>query len=142
LPYGESRAQHVLEFEVEEPAPVRRLNAEGLVTPARHPTPIQGRRLALHDALFTDDAMILDAVVSRRVSYGADSGPRLTVEFPDTPYLGLWSKPGAPFVCIEPWHGMADPEGFAGDFIDKPGVFLVAPGAERQLVMRVTLSQP
>lgn len=24
-------------------------------------------------------------------------------------YLGLWSKPsGAPFVCIEPWHGIAD----------------------------------
>ncbi len=142
LPYGESRARHTLEFEFEEPAPIRRLDADGLVTPLRHPTPIRGRRLLLDDALFKDDVMILDAVRSRRVSYGADSGPRLTVQFPDTPYLGLWTKPAAPFVCIEPWHGMADPEGFTGEFTDKPGVFVLAPGAERKLIMQVTLSSP
>jgi galactose mutarotase-like enzyme len=140
LPFGAARQVHALEFDLEEPAPIRRLNAAGLVTPVRYPTPVHARRLLLDDQLFIDDVMILDALRSHRVSYGADTGPRLTLQFPDTPYLGLWSKPGAPFICIEPWHGMADPLGFAGDFTKKPGVFIVPPGGQREFRMEVTLA--
>ncbi len=139
LPFGAARAQHAIEFELDEPAPIRRLDAAGLLTPVRHPTPIRARRLLLDDELFKEDVVILDAVRSQALSYGADTGPRLALQFPDTPYLGLWSKPGAPFVCIEPWHGMADPVGFTGAFTDKPGVFMVPPGAQRELRMQVTL---
>ncbi|HTW74315.1 MAG TPA: aldose 1-epimerase family protein [Steroidobacteraceae bacterium] len=141
LPLGAPRAQHAIVFEVEEPAPIRRLNAAGLMTPVHHPTPIRARRLLLDDALFAEDAVILDAVRSRQVSYGADTGPRLTVRFPDTPYLGIWSKPGAPFVCIEPWHGMADPVGFTGDILEKPGIFIVPPAAQREIGMQVILTE-
>lgn len=140
LPFGAARELHAVEFELEEPAPIRRLNGAGLVTPVRHPTPIRARRLVLDDALFVDDVVILDALRSHRASYGADAGPRLVLRFPDTPYLGLWSKPGAPFICIEPWHGIADPAGFAGDFTEKPGVFIVPAGARREFRMEVTLA--
>jgi galactose mutarotase-like enzyme len=140
LPFGAGRELHGIVFELEEPAPIRRLNGAGLVTPVRYPTPIQERRLVLHDELFTDDVLILDAIRSRRVTYGADTGPKLALQFPDTPYLGLWSKPGAPFVCIEPWHGMSDPVGFAGDFTTKPGVFVLQPGALREFRMEVALA--
>lgn len=139
LPFGALRAEHTLAFEVEEPAPIRRLDAHGLLTPVRYPTPIRARRLQLDDALFTHDALILDAVRSQSVSYGAATGPRLLVHFPDTPYLGLWSKPGAPFVCIEPWHGLADPVGFTGDVAQKPGIFIVPPAGQREFSMHVTL---
>jgi galactose mutarotase-like enzyme len=139
LPHGAPRELHAIEFDLEEPAPVRRLDAAGLVTPVRYPTPIRARRLLLEDGLFTQDVVILDALRSRRVSYGAGPGPRLGLQFPDTPYLGLWTKPGAPFICIEPWHGMADPVGFAGEFTEKPGVFILAPGAQREFRMEVTL---
>jgi galactose mutarotase-like enzyme len=61
------------------------------------------------------------------------------VKFPDSPYLAFWSKPGAPFICIEPWHGIADPVGFTGDFTEKPGVFMVPTGAERAFRMHITL---
>jgi galactose mutarotase-like enzyme len=140
LPFGAARALHAIEFDLEEPAPIRRLDAAGLVTPIRYPTPVHGRRLPLDDELVKDDAVIFAEVRSRGLSYGADTGPRLTLQFPDTPYLGVWSKPGAPFICIEPWHGMADPAGFAGDFSEKPGVFIVPPRAQRELRMQVTLS--
>ncbi|MCF6222475.1 MAG: hypothetical protein L3J34_01975 [Flavobacteriaceae bacterium] len=30
------------------------------------------------------------------------------MEFGDFPYLGIWAKPNAPYVCIEPWLGIAD----------------------------------
>ena len=139
LPFGRARSSHFIEFECDESAPIRRLNAEGLLAPERHPTPIVHRRLALADALFQDDAVIFDEIRSRSVTYGADDGPRIRLNFPDTPYLGIWSKPGAAFICIEPWHGVADPEGFSGDFRAKPGVWTIAPGAELPMRMSMTL---
>jgi galactose mutarotase-like enzyme len=140
LPFGAARAHHAIEFDLEEPEPIRRLDAAGLVTPVRYPTPVHARRLLLDDELFTDDAVIFAAIRSQSLRYGADTGPRLALHFPDTPYLGLWSKPSAPFICIEPWHGMADPVGFTGDFAEKPGVFIVPPGAQREFKMQVTLT--
>jgi galactose mutarotase-like enzyme len=140
LPYGAPRALHAIEFALEESAPVRRLDAAGLVTPVQYPSPVNGRRLLLDDELIKDDAVIFAPVRSQALSYGADTGPRIAIEFPDTPFLGLWSKPGAPFICIEPWHGMSDPVGFRGDFNEKPGVFIVPPGGHRELRMHITLT--
>jgi len=140
LPFGDARAGHFIEFETDEPAPVRRLNGDGLLTPAHYPTPVSGRRLTLSDDLFTHDALIFDAVRSRSVTYGGVSdGPRIRVSFGDAPYLGVWTKPGAGFICIEPWHGIADPEGFSGELSAKPGVFAVAAGAERLVSMGIEL---
>lgn len=139
LPYGQERAAHFIEFATDEPAPVRRLDSKGLLTPQPHPTPVSGRRLTLEDSLFQHDAVIFDQVRSRSVTYGAAEGPRLRVSFPDSPYLGVWMKPGGRFICIEPWHGLADPVGFSGDFTAKPGIFTVAPGAARVIEMAVTL---
>ena len=55
------------------------------------------------------------------------------------PMLGIWTKPGAAFVCIEPWHGIADPAGFAGDIRDKPGIVEIAPGTTLACGLQVTL---
>jgi len=139
LPFGQARSAHFIEFATDEPAAIRRLNAAGLLTPELHPTPISHRRLALADALFQDDVIIFDEIRSRSVTYGTGEGPRIRVSYPDAPYLGLWTKPQAPFICIEPWHGVADPEGFSGDFKTKPGVFVVAPGTVTPIEMAITL---
>jgi galactose mutarotase-like enzyme len=139
LPYGEPRASHSLQFESDEPGTVRRIDANGLLTPARHPTPIVNRQLPLTDALFCDDVLILDQVKSRSVVYGGNRGPKLRIAFPDAVYLGLWTKPDASFICIEPWHGITDSQGFSGDFMEKPGVFVLKGGAALTAKMDITL---
>jgi len=141
LPSAGSRASHAIEFETDEPDPVRRLDSAGLLTAARHPSPIEHRRLPLTDALFQDDVVILDKVRSRSVSYGGQQGPRLRIGFPDAAYLGVWTKPGAQFICIEPWHGISDPVGFAGDFTAKPGVFILGAGKELAATMTITMTE-
>lgn len=141
LPFGRERSSHFIEFACDEAAPIRRLNADGLLTLQRHPTPISERRLALADALFRNDVVIFDKIRSSSVTYGADAGPRLRISYPDTPYLGVWTKPGANFICIEPWHGVSDTEGFSGDFTAKTGVFMVAPGASVPITMAITLQE-
>lgn len=136
LPHGAARADHRIVFEADESGEIEQL-ANGLFS-AKRPSPIDGRTLHLADDLFAEDALIWDPVRSQSVTYGPPTGPNLRVDFPDTPYLGIWTKPGASFVCIEPWHGHADPVGFAGDFRDKPGVFEIAPGSDWHCSMQIT----
>ena len=140
LPFGRTRADHRIVFDADEPAPLRRLTSDGLIAPEPRPSPVAGRTLPLADHLFTDDALIWDQLASRGLTYGATDGPQLRIEFPDTPMLGVWTKPGAGFICVEPWHGIADPVGYAGEMADKPGVFEVPPGGEKHIAMRVTLT--
>jgi galactose mutarotase-like enzyme len=63
----------------------------------------------------------------------------LHVRFDDFPTLGVWTKPGADFICIEPWHGFSDPVGFSGEIRDKPGIFEIAAGATRSMTMSISL---
>jgi galactose mutarotase-like enzyme len=137
LPYGQPRAEHRISFSSNEPSDIVEL-ADGLFA-ANRPSPLDGKVLQLTDELFADNALIWDPVASQSVTYGAVDGPQLRVDFPETPYLGIWTKPGAAFVCIEPWHGHADPAGFDGDFRTKPGVFEVAPGGDWTCRMAITL---
>jgi galactose mutarotase-like enzyme len=139
LPYGEARVDHAIVFEQEEAAPIRRLDSKGLLLLKDFPSPVVKRTLALRDDLFIDDAIVFDSINSRSIRYGASSGPTVEIAFPDTPQLGIWSKPGAGFICIEPWHGFADPQGFGGDFWTKPGIFLVAPGQTKDCTMSISL---
>jgi galactose mutarotase-like enzyme len=139
LPYDKTRSSHFILFDTEEPDPIRRIGSDGLLTPQPQSSPVENRRLPLADALFQDDVVIFDKIRSRSVTYGSEDGPRIRVSFPDAPYLGVWTKPGAPFICIEPWHGVTDPAGFKGEFRDKPGVFTLPAGETFATTMAVSL---
>ena len=140
LPYGEPRADHRITFDADEPERLLRVAPDGLIAPERRDNPLERRVLHLRDDLFTDDALVFDPLHAEKVRYGAGQGPALEIAFPDTPRLGIWTKPGAHFICIEPWHGLADPEGFTGDFREKPGVFTVSPGGEKRVGVSITLT--
>jgi galactose mutarotase-like enzyme len=138
LPGGD-RSACSIEFEYEEPAPVRRIDPQGLLRPEALPTPVAGRTLVLDDALFRDDVLILDSFTSTWARLSSPDGPGLEVGFAGARYLGLWTKPGAPFICIEPWQGITDPAGYVGEFIDKPGIFVVEPGQTHSFGMTIRL---
>ncbi|MEQ1547152.1 MAG: aldose 1-epimerase family protein [Chakrabartia sp.] len=140
LPFGGARADHKIIFDQDEPAPIWPLTPAGLIGPEAIDTPVHQNRLTLTDALFADDALVWKNLSSRRLTYGAPGLPKLDIAFPDTEWLGIWTKPGAAFVCVEPWAGMADPDGYSGDFRDKPAVFSLSPGASRSFRMIVTLT--
>ena len=131
-----AKGRHVIEFDQPEPAPVRRLEG-GLLLPEPFPTPVQGRVLHLDDSLFAADALILDQVASQALTYRIPGGPGLRLAWEGFPQLGIWMKPGADFLCIEPWYGMASPVGFSGEFSTRPGVFHLQPGQEWRAAWQV-----
>ena len=140
LPYGAPRDAHVIRFETDETSPLRRVTPYGTIDAAVRPSPVDGALLKLTDTLFGDDALVWQSVKSRSLTYGVEGAGALAISFPDTPSLGIWTKPGAAFICVEPWAGMADPEGFTGEFADKPGIMHLSPGHERYFRMDITLA--
>jgi galactose mutarotase-like enzyme len=130
--------QHKIVFEKNEPHPMRKLK-DGLIEKETVRSPIQGRELALSDELFIQGALLFDHLESRSLRYQAPGTPSIRMDFPDFPHMGIWSKHGSPFLCIEPWQGFHSPEDFDGEFRDKPGVIAIAPGQERQWQYRITV---
>lgn len=141
LPYGGTREEHEIRFEQNEPAPLRTLS-DGLIGKGERQTPVEGDCLRLYDDLFQDGALVLDQHRSRKVRYGAPGRRSITVDFPDMPHLGIWTKPGAGFVCIEPWQGYATPVDFEGGFAEKPGMISISPGEARSFGIQITVDPP
>lgn len=137
LPYGKPREAHEIVFERDEPAPIRR-PIDGLLSAGQFPTPVRDRHLPLCDDLFEDGALVFDTLASRSVVYG----DAIRVDFPRMPHLGIWTRPGAGYVCIEPWQGHASPEGFDGELADKPGIVAIAPGTTESFAMSISVWPP
>lgn len=139
LPGGGDKQAHAIVFDRDEPGALRVLDAQGLLAGSA-PSPLRGDTLALAPELFEADALIWDALESRSVTYrGGAECPALHIAFPDTSFLGVWQKPGADFLCIEPWQGLADEAAFTGVFQDKAGIVTLAPGTTRSFRMDVTV---
>jgi galactose mutarotase-like enzyme len=93
------------------------------------PVAWEGRELQLTSTLFDEDALIFKDAGVTAVTLASRSSPRaITMDTGGAPDLGIWAKPRAPYVCIEPWFGFNDPEDHEGDFMRKPGLFRVQPG--------------
>jgi galactose mutarotase-like enzyme len=129
---GADKPSHTIVFPEVEAAPIRRVT-DGLLRLQAYPSPVQGKTLALSEALFVEDAIIFEHLASRSLRYAAPSHPGIEFSWQGFRELGIWSKPtGAPFLCLEPWHGFASPADFDGEFDDKPGLMHLAPGETRR----------
>ncbi len=66
-------------------------------------------RFALNHELFREDAIVFrDAGITEAALLNSANGKSVRMRFDGFPHLGVWSVPGAGYVCIEPWIGCAD----------------------------------
>ena len=136
---GAAKHAHTIVFAEEERAQIRRVDG-GLLGAGSYDSGIQDKTLTLNEALFAEDAMIMDNVASKSLRYSIPQGPGIDFSWDGFRQLGLWSKAdGAPFLCIEPWYGYASPADFDGEFETKPGLMHLAPGEKRTFTQRITV---
>ncbi|MFX4235564.1 aldose 1-epimerase family protein [Aliarcobacter butzleri] len=85
---------------------------------------LENSKLYLDKDLFKDDALVFnDSNIKQITLKNIENKSRVKVKFDNFPYLGIWSKPNdAPFVCIEPWFGIADEENANQKIEDKKGI--------------------
>jgi galactose mutarotase-like enzyme len=94
----------------------------------------------LDHAMFEQDAMIFPEGAGKGLSYGVEGGPTMRFSFENLPNLALWTKPGAPFLCVEPWHGMAAELGGSSELADRPYTKTLAPGATARFAFTVEIA--
>jgi galactose mutarotase-like enzyme len=128
-PLGEKgRDGAFVRFEKAERREVPAIAPGGLVGGATKPVPLNGRDLPLSDALFADDAVCFLDCASRSLTFHDASGAEIAMDFPGFRHAALWTRPGAPFVCLEAWTGYSDPDGFAGELFEKPSMRVLVRG--------------
>jgi galactose mutarotase-like enzyme len=128
----EDFSDYFVEFEHQEILTRNYINSEGYFDGRTSVVSTNGV-IHLQPALFKDDALIFKTHQSRWVALKSKGNRHgVKVSFPSFPYLGIWTKPGAPYVCIEPWFGCADTLHSPTDFTRKEGI-LHLPTGERFL---------
>ncbi len=120
---GEKRSDYTLRFEKPESAESHLLNNNGVFEGNTKVVFDGTTDLKITDNLFDDDALIFKDLQSSKVALvNGEDAAVLTFDFTDFPYLGIWSKNRqSPYVCIEPWFGIADNLGGQDDFFVKEG---------------------
>jgi galactose mutarotase-like enzyme len=88
------------------------------------------RFLVLQDDMFETDALIFKHIRSDAITLvdNKTNQPVITVDTGGAPHLGIWSKPNADFLCIEPWHGYSDSVNASGRLQDKLAMKWLDPG--------------
>ena len=125
-------------FERDERAEVPIIAAGGLISPRKRAIPLKGKALPLDDELFASDALCFLEPASRWLRFEQADGSAIEMDFSSFGLAAVWTRPGAPFLCLEAWTGYSDPEGFAGDLFEKPAMRTLAPGerARHQAIYR------
>lgn len=124
----EAYNDYYLEFEKEETAD-RWLLQNGLIDKNAESFFNKTKILPLQKKLFYDDALVFKNLDSSTISIKNkinDHG--LNFKFEGFPYFGIWAAKDADFVCLEPWHGIADPVDSDQQLENKEGIIRLAPG--------------
>lgn len=120
---GENYDDYYLEFEKKETAYTYPILAQGLMGEKTDLILNNSRIINLNYHLFDKDALVFKDLKSQSVSLcSKTSGKRVQVDFKGFPYLGLWARPNADYVCIEPWLGINDSVNTDQNFKTKEGI--------------------
>lgn len=83
--------------------------------------PLDGNKLTLRHSLFPVDALVLIGTGGKAVIESDKGRRKVTMEYPDMKYMGIWHKPNsdAPYICLEPWSMLPASEAGRDDFETK-----------------------
>ena len=101
--------------------------------------PLQQNLLPLSYALFEKDALVFKSMTSKQIQLLENNVPILNFKYHDFPHFGLWTKVGAPFICLEPWLGYADTIAANGNLMEKEGITLLEANSEKEISFSIEI---
>ncbi|MDD6061519.1 MAG: aldose 1-epimerase family protein [Oscillospiraceae bacterium] len=124
-----------LEFDQPETLDTETIDADSIRIAEKTPVLRGEKRITITEDIFNNDALILSGIRSKAVTLRSDKHDRaVRFTFGDVPFLGIWAKPGAPYVCIEPWCGVNDDRNVRTDVSEKEGIVRLPKGGVFDLV--------
>ncbi|MGY5850598.1 aldose 1-epimerase family protein [Salegentibacter sp. F14] len=140
LSKNEDYQDYYLEFDQKLDLRSYLLNEEGLVSEKTEGILDNENKIWLKKDLFENDALIFKNISSKKVTLKSKAhGAVLSMGYPGFKNLGIWAKPGAPFVCIEPWLGIADVEGTDQNLKTKEGIEQLEPKENFEVTYVITI---
>ena len=130
-----------LQFNVDEELYTERIDHESILIDEKFPVFTDEGKIELTSNLFDDDALILSDYTSTEVSIRSYNHDRVIKFMFDSPVLGIWAKPNAPYVCLEPWWGINDNYDKKNDFSEKRGIMKLAPGESKEFTWEVEITE-
>ncbi len=128
-----------LVFEKEELAK-RYFVEEGLIS-NRCEVVFHGKQIRLNENLLENDALVFKQLNSKSVKLNSDYNPHpLKFSWEGFPYFGIWKKPDASFICLEPWAGIADGVESTGMLIEKEGIIKLKANEEYKAKLKMEFS--
>ena len=95
----------------------------GLINDETESIQLDNKTLQLTPGLFYKDAIVLKHINSKQVTLKTNKDSHgLKFKFDDFPFFGIWAAKDAPFVCLEPWCGIADNINHNNKLINKEGI--------------------
>ena len=139
---GERMADYYVRFEGADALGMFDMDEEGILALPKIEVPLEDGRLTKTPEQLGIDTVVLENVPGGRVVLASAANPHeVEVEFPDFPYLGIWTKAGqaaARYLCLEPWSALPDALFSPRELAEKPGVRVLAPGERATLAYRMT----
>ncbi|MEO7313459.1 MAG: aldose 1-epimerase family protein [Chitinophagaceae bacterium] len=134
VPFNEDTRYEDYFLQFVETESLKRYKLEnGLIGEATEIIAMENGQLPLSPSLFYEDAIVLKHLQSQCIVLGSDEQPHgLHFCFTDFPFFGIWAAKDAPFICLEPWCGIADHTTHNQQLQDKEGVIALAPNANWQ----------
>ena len=134
------RGNYYLEFAEEEENAHFLYLIDGLVgTEYSRKSLINNKYILLDEHTFDDDALIIKGIQNKKISLKNKRTGKtiLTLNYDGWTYLGIWSKPGAPFLCLEPLFSIADRINKSNIFIQKPDLMTLQSNEEFEAKFKV-----
>ena len=114
---------YYLEFEKDETAQIYQLRSDALILEEKKDYLQNEKIIKLSGTIFDNDAIIFENLNSAKVTLKCSKSTReLSMDYSKFPFVAFWSKPKAPFVCIEPWFGISDFANCTGKLEEKKGI--------------------
>ena len=115
----------------------------GLISNEKAPNLLNNNAIDLLPDTFEKDAVIMKNIKSNKVTlYNKKQNTKiLEFDFTGFPYLAFWSKKGAPFVWIEPWHNTTDKIDSNGKFEDKENILNLEPKHEFKCSYKINFEE-
>lgn len=137
---GETMADYAIAFEGVDHLEPFAMDETGTLDLPKGNIPLEGPLLTKLPQDVGLDTIVLEGLPVRKASLISRKSPRkVTVEFEDFPYLGIWTAQKGVvtnYICIEPWSTLPDGHFMGRKLTDKPGIVVLAPGESKTLTFR------
>lgn len=130
-----------LEFNKDTVLTTERIDHDSILIEEKFPVDMNDNKVIITKDIFNDDALILSNYNSDIVTLKSNNHNRQIKFNFKSPLLGVWAKPGAPYVCIEPWWGVNDNYDKKDDLSQKRDIMALEPSKSEKFSWSVEITE-